>query len=378
MELEKLNIIDKELIDRAKKILYANIRLAEKDGMGNSLFDNYRAIIPSPSTYLGVWNWDAAFHMIGMSHFDTEIAGEQAKIMFKFQKENGQFPDCILSSGKVIDGFTKPPVWGFAVMYSDRISPDDEFLKYSYPFLTRNIEWWETDRYDGILFSYKVNKFESGWDNSIRWDFPDKIDNLYAVDCNCFIYSYYEGMEYIASRLGYVNDVELYRNKKQDLAKKINTILYDTKKKAYCDYNWKRKRFTNKLSPASFMPLWCNIASEKQAEAMAELAGSKNYFYKGIPTISYNNKRYNSKKYWRGPCWLNTAYFTIKGLLNYNYNKLADELRDNILEWCYREGDYYEYYDSISGKGLGAKGFGWSSVFVIELVLIRNKLNIKE
>jgi putative isomerase len=163
-----------------------------------------------------------------------------------------------------------------------------------------------------------------------------------------------------------------FQEKREELVKKINGKLYDNKNAYYCDYNRKLKRFTHRLSPASFMPLFYNFASKEQAEAMYELAKNPRYFYKGIPTISYKNNRFNESNYWRGPCWLNTAYFAIRGLYNYGYKDLALELTENILNWCSTNLDsIYEYYNSITGKGLGAKNFGWSSSFIIELELLK-------
>lgn len=125
------------------------------------------------------------------------------------------------------------------------------------------------------------------------------------------------------------------------------------------------------------MPLFAGIADSEKAEAMKKLAENPNYFYKGMPTISYNNRHYNSAKYWRGPCWLNTAYFAIRGLYDYGYKELAMEYIENILSWCYKNSEsIYEYYDSKSGKGLGAENFGWSSVFIIEMILLKYAENI--
>jgi putative isomerase len=254
------------------------------------------------------------------------------------------------------------------------ITGNDEFLKFSYPYLKKNIEWWEKERYDNKLFHYKIHKFESGWDNSVRWDFPNKISNLYSVDCNCFIYSYYDGLEYIADILGLSEESQKYASKKSELKNKINEILYDKENNYYCDYNYKRKRFTGKISPASFMPLFVGIADKEKAVHMSEFAISPEWFFPGIPTISYNSRKYNSAFYWRGPCWLNTAYFTIKGLFDYGYSELALMLIDKVLGWCLMEEEYREYYDSLTGKGLGAKSFGWSAVFAIELVLLKYQI----
>ena len=324
---------------------------------------------PSPRTYQGVWNWDSAFHTLAMSYFDIEIAHDQMKILFDYQKSDGQIADVVYTNGKAVFRFTKPPVLAWAIMKSNIIQPDLSFLEYAYPHLKLNLSWWEENRYDGTLFSYKVHKMESGWDNTVRFDFPHLIQNCYSVDCNCFMADFYQAMNYIADKLKKSDDAAIYAEKRSKLILKINSILFSEKDKSYCDYDFKLKRFTHRISPASFMPLFCLAADKEKAGYMIEKAKNPNYFYSGIPTISYNNKRYNSSKYWRGPCWLNTAYFTIQGIRNYGAFDLADELTENVLNFCSQNSDsIYEYYDSITGKGLGAKDFGWSSAFILELI----------
>lgn len=375
--LEMIDKRDANLFERAKNTLFGNIIEAPSEKMEDFVFGSYRGISPSPRTYQGVWNWDGAFHLIGMSYFDKEIAHDQMRILFDFQKVNGQIADVVYTTGECVFKFTKPPVLAWSIMKSDMIVEDKEFLQYSYPYLLKNLEWWEKERFDGTLFRYKISKMESGWDNTVRFDFPNKIDNCYAVDCNCFMIDFYKSMEYISEKIGKSEDTLSFRQRREKLAKKINEILWSKENNYYCDYNASRGRLTNRLSPASFMPLFCGIASNEQAQSMKKLAESKDYFYPGIPTISYNNKKYNSKKYWRGPCWLNTAYFAIRGLFDYGYKELASQLTENILGWCDQNKDsIYEYYDSKTGQGLGAKDFGWSSVFIIELILLKNGGNI--
>lgn len=374
--LKKLSQRDEILLKRAFKTIKNNI-IEKPDNDKNFVFGDLRGIVPSPSTYKGVWNWDGAFHMIAASYFDKKLAEDQAEILFSHMSENGQLPDVIYTNGDSVTKFTKPPVIGWAIMCSDKISPDVDFLKKWYPYVVKNIQWWENNRSDGTLFFYDVSKMESGWDNTVRFDFPHKINRCYAIDLNCFMADYYRAAAYIAEKAGMENDCQSYIEKREELAKNINSILFSQEKRYYCDYNFKLKRFTNRLSPASFMPLFAGIADSEKAEAMKKLAENPNYFYKGMPTISYNNRHYNSAKYWRGPCWLNTAYFAIRGLYDYGYKELAMEYIENILSWCYKNSEsIYEYYDSKSGKGLGAENFGWSSVFIIEMILLKYAENI--
>lgn len=116
------------------------------------------------------------------------------------------------------------------------------------------------------------------------------------------------------------------------------------------------------------MPMFIKTASKKRAEYMYILAKDKNKFFPGMPTVTYDNPEY-SNAYWRGPTWLNVAYFAAKGLNNYGYNAVASDIKETILSWVENaNGITYENYN-LNGEGIGAVPFSWSAVFVIEFIL---------
>lgn len=366
---------DKELIGRAVNTLYGNI--IKTDSSENNVFGNKRGIMPSPSTYKGVWNWDSAFHLIAMSYLDKEIAHEQAEIMFDHQLPDGMLPDVCYINGKVVTRFTKPPVYAMAIMYGDMISPDTAFLARCYEPLKRNLMWWETNRMKGGLFHYKVSGMESGWDDSIRFKFPNYPSWTYYIDLNSYMVTFYKAMSYITAKLDEFESAEIYNKKAKELSQRINERLFDTEQGIYGDYNYVLHKFTRILTPAVFMPLYIGIADNERAENLTKVLLDSKYFYPYVPTLSYDNRRCKPDGYWNGPCWLNTAYFAIKGLYNYGHKEEALTMTDAVLRMCSDNKDHiYERYDSVTGKGLGAKDFGWSAVFIIELVLLKYGKNI--
>lgn len=366
-----------KIIDEAKKVLYNNIYVEdEKLGAANRvLFTTRRVIVPSNPYYYGFWNWDGAFHMIGAALFnDLELAKDQAETMFALQFGDGMFIDCARVDGSRVAEFSKPPVWPWAFKTADEILPlGGEFLSNSYSKLDANIKWWERERYDGTLFSYRVHPYESGMDDSPRFDKPYTIDDIRAVDVNAFMYSAYQSMAYIAKKVGLEWDEKAYLSKSEQLKLKINDLLFSEELGAYCDFDKKSGKFTGQLSPMSFMPLFAGCADSGKAQQMERMAASREFFYDGMPTISYNNKSFDAKLFWRGPCWLNTAYFAVKGLANYKFNKLALEYCANILSWIENEG-IWEYYDTRKKCGIGQKNFSWSSVFGVLFVRLYKEL----
>ncbi|MCQ2385494.1 MAG: hypothetical protein MJ078_02305 [Clostridia bacterium] len=365
---------EKALLERAADILYDNVVCDEK-----TLWYPYRGMVPSLGHFRGVWNWDSAFHAMGAALFDIDLAKEQFKMFFSFQHTDGFLPDCICTDGSIVDTLGKPPVWPQAVEAIDRQSPDDAFLKYAYSRLIRNECFWRSRRFaekDGLFFYSTEDetesrdlsiRYESGWDNAVRWDMG--IEGMYPIDLNCYAVGYYGSMGYIADRLGFSDDALLWQRRKEDLAKQINAKLYDASDGCYYDYSFAKHCFSKVLSPASLMPLYVGIASEEQAEKMHRFARDPKKLYPGMPTVSYDNPCYEDEGYWRGPTWLNVAYFAVKGLYDYGFLDTALGIRNEILSWIYDSDSIYENYDSKRKKPLCAPHFGWSAVFVMKLIL---------
>jgi glycogen debranching enzyme len=89
-----------------------------------------------------------------------------------------------------------------------------------------------------------------------------------------------------------------------------------------------------------------------------------------MPSVSYNFPAYSSGDYFRGPTWLNIDYPAIIGLKKYGYIHLAEGYRERILDMCAEERrDLFEYYDSRTGEGRGASGYGWTAAFIIRFIL---------
>ena len=67
------------------------------------------------------------------------------------------------------------------------------------------------------------------------------------------------------------------------------------------------------------------------------------------------------RRYWRGPTWLFTTGPILRGLLRLGYREQAERLVARTGELIWREG-FREYYDPVTGRGLGARGFSTSAM----------------
>ncbi len=366
---------DFALLEKASSILERNTYAPNEYGWGP-----WRMVSPCRGYFKGFWNWDTAFIAEGMSRWDTTLAKEQILGFLSFQMEDGMLPDVKRENGELVDTLSKPPVLAPAAWTIFCRSGDLDFLREVYPKFVKNESFWTTKRCQDGLFYYSAVRekakdeaeyltwagYESGWDNAVRWDMG--IPNLWAIDLNCYMVMTYRSLKYMAVALG-LPDRE-WAGKESALIDRIETTLWNDVLGAYVDVRRTDGQQSNVLSPASLMPLYIGTASLERAVRLEKMV--REHLYPGMPTVAYDDPRY-SDNYWRGPCWLNVAYFAAKGLKNYGFTFTADGIRDEILGWVERDGDcIHENYNARTGvapEKHSCKYFSWSSVFVIEFIL---------
>jgi putative isomerase len=115
-----------------------------------------------------------------------------------------------------------------------------------------------------------------------------------------------------------------------------------------------------------FIPLWAGVATEREATRVMENILDENKFntYFPFPTAAKDNQKYNPTKYWRGPVWLDQAYFGIVGLDNYGYHNEGKELVKKMIEnteGLLENAPIRENYNPETGEGLHASNFSWSA-----------------
>jgi glycogen debranching enzyme len=72
------------------------------------------------------------------------------------------------------------------------------------------------------------------------------------------------------------------------------------------------------------------------------------------------------RRYWRGPTWVNAAWLVWLGLLRLGYDDVAAALARRVLGAVAASG-LREYYDPMTGAGMGARDFAWSAL-ALELI----------
>jgi glycogen debranching enzyme len=67
------------------------------------------------------------------------------------------------------------------------------------------------------------------------------------------------------------------------------------------------------------------------------------------------------ERYWRGPTWLFTTWFITRGLTRLGRDEEAVHLVDRTAELV-RQSGFREYFNPLTGEGMGARKFGVATV----------------
>ncbi|MDD7914847.1 MGH1-like glycoside hydrolase domain-containing protein [Polaribacter ponticola] len=379
-----------EVLAKAHLTLQNNWRIPAGEIKNQGLFPSYHY-----KWFHGFWSWDSWKHAVGLSYYNTDLAKEQMKLMFHFQSKDGFVVDCVYRDTSIEPHNyrdTKPPLSAWAVSKIYEKDKDIEFVKLMYPKLKLYHEFWYNKRdhdrdglceYGSTDGSLIAAKWESGMDNAIRFDNSKILKNSEgaysldqeSVDLNAYLYAEKIYLSELALILAKNNESEAFKKAAAVLKTKIQTQFYDTNDGWFYDTTLDGKTFIKGEGSEGWTALWANAATQEQAEAVKNKMMDPKKFYTKVPfqTMSADHEKFNPLKgYWRGPNWLDQAYFGVKSLRNYGFNEDADKATVQILKGA--EGvlgkgkSIRENYHPLTGEGLYAKNFSWSAAHIIMLL----------
>ncbi len=376
-----------EVLAKAALTMQNNWRIPAGEIAFEGMFPSYHY-----SGFNGFWSWDTWKQAVGVSFYDTRLAKQQMKQMFEFQYDDGFVADVVYRTGGHNLRDTKPPLSAWAVAKIYEKDNDLEFVKYMYPKLKKYHNWWYAKRdhdQDGICEygstdgSLIAAKWESGMDNAIRFDDSKIVKNgegafsldQESVDLNAYLYAEKLYLAQLSEALNN-GDADTYKKEAEALKSTIQTQFYDAEDGWFYDTNLDGDTFIKGEGSEGWTALWAKAATQEQAEAVKVRMMNPDKFLTKVPfqTMSADHEKFDPLRgYWRGPNWLDQAYFGVKGLRNYGFNEEADKATVQIFkgaEGLLEKGKAIrENYHPISGKGLNARNFSWSAAHVIMLLM---------
>ncbi len=380
----------KEALAKAHLTLQNNWRIPAGEIKHEGLFPSYHY-----KWFNGFWSWDSWKHAVGLSYYNNGLAKEQIELMFDFQDDNGFVADCVFRD-TLIERHnyrdTKPPLSVWAVSKVFEKDQDTAFVTKMYPKLKKYHTWWYNERdhdgdglceYGSTDGSLVAAKWESGMDNAIRFDGSEMLQNgpnaysmnQESVDLNAYLYAEKLYLAGLAEVLGKTEEAETYRKEATHLKTLVQNQFFDPEDGWFYDTNLEGNEFIKGEGSEGWTALWAQAATQEQAKAVKKRMMDPNKFFTKVPfqTMSADHEKFNPLKgYWRGPNWLDQAYFGVKGLRNYGFNKEADSATTAIVEGASgileKGKPIRENYHPLTGEGLNAKNFSWSAAHLIMLL----------
>ncbi|GET21481.1 alpha,alpha-trehalase TreF [Prolixibacter denitrificans] len=219
---------------------------------------------------------------------------------------------------------------------------------------------------------------ESGWDFSSRWlkEAPDGSFPLYTmhttdivpVDLNALMYNMEKTIAYAYKLKGDSTSFARYEQKAQNRLEALNRYCWNADKGYYFDYDYTTGKQTGIVSLAAVYPLFFHMASAEQAAGIKEMVEDELLKAGGVATTPYN-----TGQQWDSPNgWAPLQWMTIQGLRNYDFNALANEIKQRWMK--VNEEVYHKYhrmeekYNVVNpevpgggGEYPNQDGFGWTN-----------------
>jgi len=140
------------------------------------------------------------------------------------------------------------------------------------------------------------------------------------------------------------------------------------------DYDLVGAKRIETRTAASLMPLCTDLLSQKHAKVLASWMKHSHmckedcaHDHPVITSISVDDIQFNPLNYWRGPVWININWMLYGGMKNYRLLEDSMNLKESIIDLITEHG-FYEYYNPLSGEGLGADNFSWTAALLIDLI----------
>ena len=374
---------------------------------------NYKYIVPG-SVYESLWDWDSWTTNIALREVaSSEDIGEYEKgCILNFLDrvdELGRIPILITPkfaspgyNANVNMNVHKPCLAQHALFVCEQ-NGDYEWLRDKFSLLERFVGFYYTYcRHESGLFFW-LNDVAIGIDNDPCVFYrPEKSSA--TIYLNCLMYKEVEATAEIARGLGLTEKFALYNEKANELKRIIGENLWDERNGFFysADLNLRPIDLTDGMHQgcprnytfllqkidvwSGFMAMWANIATAEQAERMVrENYLNEKTFYApyGVRSLSKAEKMYRVIKSgnpscWTGPIWGIASYMTFVGLLNYGYEKEAQELAEKTIilfgQDIEKYGKMHEYYDPDTGEGVHNLGFqSWNLLAVNMYNYLRKK-----
>jgi hypothetical protein len=348
---------------------------------------------PSPTRYPWQWYWDSCFAAIAWRRFEPERAEVELRSLLAAQREDGFIGHTIFwdrpvsltrlpfynvaSRDSFQTGTIQPPLLAWAW----RIAAGDPAQEAG---IGAQAEWLARHRdLDGDGLLWIVQPDESGLDASPKFEPVWGRRSVGRIGFPCLVHRN-RRLGFDARRIresGGPVLCEVVVNTLWSLS--LQALGRPSATAAMVERLWDERRglFLDEAQPGGTRPgvvTWAALAPLALPDLPEEIGRrlveehllSAREFLTPVapPSVAACEPSYEPgggrgpiRRYWRGPTWINAAWLLWLGLRRLGYHQEADRMAGGLIGAVEHEG-LREYYDPMTGKGLGAKDFAWSAL----------------
>jgi len=399
---------------------------------------------PAPRLYPHQWSWDSAFIAIGLAGVDADRALRELESLFRAQWEDGRLPHIVFNPAAA-DYFPGPERWATAELTSAApraprtsglVQPPVHALaleriwqvgsaairKRVESLLPAAIAW---HRYlatardpdgSGLLSIY--HPWESGTDNSPRWDEPfsrlevgesppyQRHDLKHVADPSerptQAEYDRYLWLVELLKEARY-DDAAVHRSHPFVIKDMLMTAIFATASEALgrltgsaevaawgqraaagvlgsvsddglaLDWDVRAARPIQVQTCAGLAPLLLPGLSAEQFRGLCQLAlgprfaGADGLAFKVVPSTAPGSPGFQSRSYWRGPIWPHMNWLVWRALRLNGEQAAASTLREQNLALLARpEARFAEYFEPFTAEPLGSLDQSWTAAVALD------------
>jgi hypothetical protein len=374
----------------------------------------YAFTCPATPRYRHQWYWDSCFHAIAWRHFDPARARDELRTLVRAGRLDGFIPHTAFWDrpaywrrapfygthtvfGATATSTIQTPLLALAWELVARASPDAPgFAAEGLPQLRLHYDWLARERDpdgDGLLTI--IHPDESGLDDSPKYDEVfgwmrhDRVGFFWLIercrrlgyDAGAIVERYEEHVEDVAVNTFYAlalralarldeEDGAIYAARAARTEQALLERCYDERTGLFFDVAGSSERPMNVSTWSSLAPLALAGLPEDVRRRLVEehLLHPRRYWAQcGIPSVAIEEPSFNPRfalwRCWRGPAWMNTAWLLVPAMRELGYKAEAERVVDTLERAVDRHG-FREYYNPLTGRGLAARDFGFSTLLV--------------
>ena len=388
----------------AERVLRSNWRSGRRaDGIP------YGFTCPAPRKYVHQWYWDSCFHAIVWRAIDPEHAREELRTLVRAMTPDGLVPHTIFWAGRA--RWRRAPLYATATRFGSPATAhtqtpvlalawelvaggDAEFAREGVEALALHYDWLDRERDpdgDGLIAILFPD--ESGLDDSPKYDqvygwlahwspgyfWLVERHRRHGYSTKAIVERFDHHVEDVLVNVFYalslralhrMSGLERFRERAERVEAALMERCWDERRGLFFDVAERSERRVEVSTWSALAPLALGGLPEEVRRRLVEehLLDPRRYSAPvGIPSVSMDEPSFRAGfdgfRCWRGPSWVNTAWLLVPPLRELGYPAAAERIVGSLRGAVAREG-FREYYNPLTGKGHGARDFGWSTLLV--------------